>query len=316
VTTEIVVPAVMIEPKFTAVQVEGDCPKILCDWGDRVVAHLERAHKCEEKAEQHRIAAGQLLTCVIDRCDADGLDAFLKKFCPDLGRSRVFELKAIAAGKKSLGDTRAATRERVARHRAKKASPLQAVTDSPRPRVPDSEPYQAPAVRLPAALAHEQTNGDGDEKGTVVTVCSDVGAGGIPSDPAPAVPASVEPVPARKSKPKPSLVESWESSPEDRAAIRDLVLEDHYALADGRYILSRIRAATKQSERVITDFLDALGVDGMLQAMSDEFGRQLRAKVPAPKSKSDKPKFKTMQATKTASGEFTVHPHGKRPVTH
>jgi hypothetical protein len=93
------------------------------------------------------------------------------------------------------------------------------------------------------------------------------------------------------------------------------VLEDYFALADGRNFLSRIRGAKR--DVVIRDFLDALGVDGVLQAMSPEFGAQLRDRVPAPKAKSPQLKFnKTMQATKTASGEFSVHPHGKRPVTH
>jgi hypothetical protein len=128
-----------------------------------------------------------------------------------------------------------------------------------------------------------------------------------PSEPAPAnVPAAAPP----KTKTKPSLVESWESSPEDRAAIRDLVLEDYFALADGRNFLSRIHGVKR--DVVIRDLLDALGVDGMLQAMSPEFGAQLRAKVPA-----IKPKFKTtIQAERTASGEFTVHPHGKRSGLH
>jgi hypothetical protein len=113
------VPAATVEPKFTAEMVEGDCPKVLCDLGKQIAVHLEKARKSEERAEQHRITAGQLLESAINSCDEAGFDAFLKKFCPDLGRSRVYELKSIAAGKKSLDDVRAATRNRVSRHRAK-----------------------------------------------------------------------------------------------------------------------------------------------------------------------------------------------------
>ena len=93
-------------------------------------------------------------------------------------------------------------------------------------------------------------------------------------------PSPVEPArAASKSKPKPSLLESWESSPEERAAIRDPVLEDYFALADGRSVLSRIHGAKR--DVVILDFLDGLGVDGMLKAASPEFLKDLRAKLPA-----------------------------------
>jgi hypothetical protein len=39
----------------------------------------------------------------------------------------------------------------------------------------------------------------------------------------------------------------------------------------------------------LPDLLDEIGVSGLLGAMSAEFGRQLRARMPAPKRKSDKP---------------------------
>jgi phage-related tail protein len=43
-----------------------------------------------------------------------------------------------------------------------------------------------------------------------------------------------------------------------------------------------------------TAFLDAIGIDGILGAMSAEFGRELRDRVPAPKRKSGKPYTKTL----------------------
>ena len=85
---------------------------------------------------------------------------------------------------------------------------------------------------------------------------------------------------ASKSKTKPSLLESWEASPEDRATIRDLVLDDYFALADGRNICTRIRGTKR--DVVIRDFLDALGVDGMREVMSPEFRKGLRAELPGP----------------------------------
>ena len=123
--TDTNVPAVVAEQKFTAKMVEGDCPALLRNLGKQITAHLERARKAEEKADQHRIAAAQYLTQARDLCDADGFDAFHEKFCPDLGRSRTYELLAIATGKNSIENVRASTRERVARHRAKNSNPLQ-----------------------------------------------------------------------------------------------------------------------------------------------------------------------------------------------
>jgi hypothetical protein len=116
--------------KYQASDVEGEnWPKSLRDLGNKIAAHLERAHKSEQKAEQHRVSAGQLLEQVMRLCDADAFNLFQKKFCPDLGRSRAYELKTIATGKNSPEEVRAATRKRVAKHRRVK-SVTGHVTDS------------------------------------------------------------------------------------------------------------------------------------------------------------------------------------------
>ena len=47
----------------------------------------------------------------------------------------------------------------------------------------------------------------------------------------------------------------------------------------------------------LTGLLDEIGVPGVLEAMSTEFGRQLRARLPAPKGKSGKPLKKTLTLT-------------------
>jgi hypothetical protein len=66
-------------------------------------------------------------------------------------------------------------------------------------------------------------------------------------------------------------------APEDRDSIRDTVLKDFFAAASGTDIYSRIPAATRAD--VVRDFLDQLRVAGMLEAMSPEFGRELRARA-------------------------------------
>jgi hypothetical protein len=141
-------------PRFTANDIEGEqCPKCLQNLGKQIADHLQRARKAEEKAEQHYIAVLQLLEKAKQDCDEGGFAAFQEKFCPDLGRSRVFELKAIATGKKTLEDTRAATRERVARHRARQVESV-TVTDSsptadssPSPTMPATDTDESGAQR-------------------------------------------------------------------------------------------------------------------------------------------------------------------------
>src|SRR5262249_11250141 len=82
------------------------------DWGTRIAVHLEKARKCEEKAEQHYTTVAQHLARTKEACDDGGFDAFREKFCPDLGRTRVYELLSIGADKKSIEQVRAETRAR------------------------------------------------------------------------------------------------------------------------------------------------------------------------------------------------------------
>src|SRR6516165_599126 len=121
-----------ITVKFTAAQVEHDCPKLLQDLQKRIAAHLDKASKYDEKAEQHRTSAGQLFAQVQKAFDEGGFAAFHEKFFSNLGRSRTYELLAIGTGKKSVEEVRASTRERVARYRASKAASV-TVTDNTKP---------------------------------------------------------------------------------------------------------------------------------------------------------------------------------------
>lgn len=107
--------------KFTAQQVEQDCPTQLQDLAKNIATHLDKARKSEEKAQQHYTAAAEYLAEAQAACDESGFKAFQKKFCPDIGRSRAYELLAVVRGKKTLGEVKNSTRERQRRHRAKKA---------------------------------------------------------------------------------------------------------------------------------------------------------------------------------------------------
>jgi hypothetical protein len=107
--------------KFTAQQVEQDCPTQLQDLAKNIATHLDKARKSEEKAQQHYTAAAKYLAEAQAACDESGFKAFQEKFCPDIGRSRAYELLAVVRGKKTLGEIKDGTRERQRRHRAKKA---------------------------------------------------------------------------------------------------------------------------------------------------------------------------------------------------
>jgi hypothetical protein len=144
---------------LTAAQVEKSCPVRLQDLGKRIAAHLAKAAQCDEKVEQHRISAGQLLAEAKKACDGGGFNAFREKFFPNLGKSRAYELLAIATNKKSVEETRADTRERTARSRANKkeaAANSATVAEKPtaaiRPEGDGSESTEASAAKLELAI--------------------------------------------------------------------------------------------------------------------------------------------------------------------
>jgi len=57
----------------------------------------------------------------------------------------------------------------------------------------------------------------------------------------------------------------------------------------------------------LADLLDEIGVAGVLEAMSAEFGRQLRERLPPPKRKSDKPFKKTLKLTANSTRHERDH---------
>lgn len=116
------------EPKVTAAQIKENCPVVLQDLGKRIAAHYEKAGKCEQKADQHYTTIAQLLAEANGACDVGGFDAFRERFFANLRKSRVYELLAIGTGKKTVEDTRAGTRARVAKHRANTAAAPVSVT--------------------------------------------------------------------------------------------------------------------------------------------------------------------------------------------
>ena len=124
-----VAPDQRTEHKLTAEEVEQDCPVVLQDLAKRITAHLDKARNYQGKAEQHCTAVAQYLAKAKEACDDGGFNAFREKFFPELGKTRIYQLLAIATDRKSVAETKAGTRARVAKHRAKKAAASVTVTD-------------------------------------------------------------------------------------------------------------------------------------------------------------------------------------------
>jgi hypothetical protein len=95
--------------------------------GREITSRVEKLDKLGTKAVDQVDSIGQLLAEAEKLCDTpEAFEAFKQKHCPDLGRSRTYELLAVKEGRKSLEDIRASTKARVAKHRAG----TKAVTDN------------------------------------------------------------------------------------------------------------------------------------------------------------------------------------------
>jgi hypothetical protein len=121
-------PSELPDPKFTAAQIEKDCPARLHDLAKEITEGLEKVYEQEKLADDQVIAVKKLIAEVKALCDVGGFAAFREKFFPNLGKSRVYELLAIATNKKSVEEARASNRKRLAKHRANKAEAPNSVT--------------------------------------------------------------------------------------------------------------------------------------------------------------------------------------------
>ena len=108
----------LTEPKFTATQIEEDCPARLQQIGREIAERLKKAEKQAKLAADHVIAVDKLLTEAKGLCDGGGFNKFREQFCPQLGKSQAYALRAIAAGKKTLAEHRTEERKRKRKSRA------------------------------------------------------------------------------------------------------------------------------------------------------------------------------------------------------
>lgn len=85
-----------------------------------------------KKAQDHRATVEQRLAEVHAKCKADGFKAFKAKWCPDFGRTKLYQILAIGSGKKTREQIRAegAKRQAKSQARLKAAAASSSVTDA------------------------------------------------------------------------------------------------------------------------------------------------------------------------------------------
>jgi hypothetical protein len=108
----------LTEPKFTATQIEKNCPARLQQIATEIAERHERARKQAGIAADHLIAIEKLLAEAKGLCDRGGFNKFRELHCPNLRKSQAYALRAIAGGKKTFAEHRTEERERKRKSRA------------------------------------------------------------------------------------------------------------------------------------------------------------------------------------------------------
>ena len=122
--------------KFDDLQIEAGALK---DLGERIAAHLKKVREYEaaasekagvelQKSQDNRDSIAQLLAEAKTKCRGLGFKAFKEKYCPDLGKTRLYELLSIGDGRNTSEKINAAANERKKRHREASAT-VRSTTD-------------------------------------------------------------------------------------------------------------------------------------------------------------------------------------------
>lgn len=111
--------AKMADQKANRLAVEGDRKKLEAI-GREIKVRVGKIDHLGGKAVDMFDSINHLLADAEKLCGPAGLtfEDFKKTYCPEFGRSWTYELLALQEGRKSLEEIRAATRKRVAKHRA------------------------------------------------------------------------------------------------------------------------------------------------------------------------------------------------------
>jgi hypothetical protein len=129
--------------------------------GAEIVARIEAGDKAKEKASNHYLAAGIRLKEAREKTGATFPD-FLQKFCPNLRKSRAYQLIAVAGGRTTVEAERTKTAERMRKHRAAKAAAPKAAPTEAAPT--EAAPTDRPSRDGQADAKTEQVKKDSPER--------------------------------------------------------------------------------------------------------------------------------------------------------
>jgi hypothetical protein len=152
-----------VEHKLTALDVENECPDRLKSIAKEIKERLVKYEKQKQVAQDHLVAIGQLLAEARDLCDRDGFKKFRELYCPQLGKTQAYAMRAIAAGKKSLAQHRAEESERKRRTRARQRAATESGTVPENRLVQQDDPIEAGQAETDAAEP-EQTPELGEQR--------------------------------------------------------------------------------------------------------------------------------------------------------
>jgi hypothetical protein len=125
--------------KLDAAQIKSarDLPPRLLAIAREIEAKASKAETYHGKATDMVDSIKALLIEAQSFCDKGGLNAFRRRYCPSLGRSRAYEILSIASGRKSAQQIKTSNAARQARHVAKLKAAAAAMRRDGRPLLTD-----------------------------------------------------------------------------------------------------------------------------------------------------------------------------------
>ena len=144
-------PSELTGTKFTAEQIQTDCPARLQKIAREIAEHFQEVSERAKGLDTNVIAINNLYAEAQELCDVGGYAKFRELFCPQLGKSQAYVRLAIAAGKTTLVEHLTEQRERKQRSRAKQRAATAHSVTVPEKSKPQEAPIEGGAVEAEAA---------------------------------------------------------------------------------------------------------------------------------------------------------------------
>ena len=163
-----VLPSQRSQIKFSAAEIETDRSARLQEIGKEIEVRLKKADKQDKLANDHVVAVEQLLTEAKGLCGDADFKKFQELFCPRLGKSQAYALRAIAAGKKTLLEHLTEQRKRKQKSRANQLAATANSVTVPEKSKPLDAPTEHGEIEAPS-IASEQTPEPAERPRTVTS---------------------------------------------------------------------------------------------------------------------------------------------------